>query len=140
VLITSSPSTPWQLSLRIMDRASNQILCQRLAENWEGIESGLREHLDFEQRLWALNALKRLDGGLGNQKGRPDMGSSPVEGPKGRELKVVQICAIGGKMLLDHATVRWPSNVSNILLSYSGGLGSCNHEFPAQSLLPFLDT
>jgi hypothetical protein len=106
VLATSSPSTPWQLSLRIMDKASNQVLCHRLAENWEGIESDLREHIDFEQRLWALNALKRLDGGFGNQKGRPDSGSFPVEGPKGRELKVVQICEIGGKMLLNHSIVR----------------------------------
>ena len=114
LLATSNSSTPWQLSLRMMDRASNQILCQRLAENWEGIESDLREHIDFEKRLWALNALKRLDGGLGNQKGRPGMGSFPVEGPKGRELKVVQICETGGKMFLDYPTVRWPSNVSNI--------------------------
>ena len=137
VLATNNPLTPWQLSLRIMDRASSQVLCQRLAENWEGIESDLREHIDFEKRLWALNALKRLDGG---QRVRPGMESSPVEGPKGRELKVVQICGIGGKMFPDYPTVPWPSNVSNLFLCYSGGLGSCNHESPVQSLLPFLDT
>jgi hypothetical protein len=136
----SNPSPPWQLSLRIMDRASNQILCQRLAENWEGIESDLRERIEFEKRLWALNALNRLDEGIGNQKGRPDMGSFPVERPKGHELKAVQICEIGGKMFLDHPTVRWPSNVSNIFLCYSRGLEPCNQKSPAQSLLPFLDT
>jgi hypothetical protein len=136
----NSPSTPWQLCLRIMDRASNRILCQRLAENWEGIESDLREHIDFEKRLWALNALSRLDDGLGSQRGRPGMGNFPVERPKGRDLKVVQICEIGGKIFLDYPTVRWPSNLSNDFLCYSGGLESCNHKSTAQSLLPFLDS
>ena len=98
VSTASNPSTPWQLCLRIMDRAPNQILCQRLAENWEGIESDLREHIDFEKRLWALNALSRLDEGLGNQRGRPGMGNVPMERRKGRELEVVQICEIGGKI------------------------------------------
>jgi hypothetical protein len=106
VSTASNPSTPRQLCLRIMDRAPNQILCQRLAENWEGIESDLREHIDFEKRLWALSALNRLDESLGNQRGRPDMGNFPVERPKGHELKVVQICEIGGKILLDPPTVR----------------------------------
>jgi hypothetical protein len=140
VSTASNPSTPWQLWLRIMDRAPNRILCQRLAENWEGIESDLREHIDFEKHLWALSALSRLDEGLGNQRGQPDMENFPLERPKGRELKVVQIGEIGGKMFLDHPTVRWPFNLSNISLWYSRGLESCNHKSPAQSLLPLLDS
>jgi hypothetical protein len=140
VSTASSPPTPWQLRLRIMDRASNQILCQRLAENWEGIEADLRVHISFEKRLWALNALNRLNEGPGNQRRRPDTGSFPVESPNGHELKVVQICEIGGKLFLDHRTARWPSNLSNIFLCYSRGLESCNCQSPAQGLLPFLDS
>jgi hypothetical protein len=57
----------YQKSLRMMEIARSQIICQRLCEDWDGIEQELKDDIDFERRLWALAALKRLGDGFQNE-------------------------------------------------------------------------
>jgi hypothetical protein len=93
-----APPNNCRLYLRIMERASNQILCQRVAENWDGIESDLARHVAFEKRSWALTALQRLDEGLRNGNGRPVVEGEGMDSvmSNGTNRKVVHICDVGG--------------------------------------------
>jgi len=53
-----------------MEVARSRTICQRLCEDWDGIEPELRREIDFDKRLWALTALKRV--GNGFQHGAQD--------------------------------------------------------------------
>lgn len=60
-------ATSYQKSLRLMEIARSRIICQRLCEDWDGVEPELKRYIDFEKRLWALTALKRVGDGFENK-------------------------------------------------------------------------
>src|SRR5436190_2675941 len=45
-------AAPYQKSLRMVDLARSRIVCQRLCEDWDGVEPELKSDIDFEKRLW----------------------------------------------------------------------------------------
>jgi len=86
--------------LRLLQIASNEIHCQRLHENWDGINFDLAKLINFEKGLWAQSGLKRLNDPM--LKGEKLCGGtgSPVNGADATNViedgENLYICEDGG--------------------------------------------